>query len=465
MAASRTLAERVSEANPALLSQNDPDPIQADEFRDETWLLRVAESNFRRFASLAATSVYPARRELTWGSLCSGSEGAAFVMSSINAALERSGQKCQLKQSFSCEILKDKRAWISCVLACEKKVMKRMIEKIDAKKQIGDDPDEEDGHEKESSLQSGVQDKQRDTCSQSGSGDEDELDAEAAEVAEDVADLPCLFTDITLMGEAMAACTCHGGKCYVTSVDVLCVGTSCKDLSKANPSKGKHDAAVLSLATSRGGSAQTFRGLLSYVRNHRPRLIIYENVDTLEESSQSGPSNQDILMSELMSLGYHGQPTICEASKFGLPCRRRRCYIFFVQMNSNTIVDFDQKDIRAVFESFKLYLASCMREGPSLDDVLLPEEHTSVATEMAARKSRHSQGAPAAAAAGAAKGAEWPEAHMKFAQDLRVAWHGPRSPVRNCRPTLGFSPYPLGKRARCLCCDCKPLPSSASCAI
>ena len=191
---------------------------------------------------------------------------------------------------------------------------------------------------------------------------------------------------------------------------------------------------MLGLESSRGGSAQTFRGLLKYLRSKRPAFILYENVDSLEESSQSGPTNQDILMSELLALGYQGQPTICEASKFGLPCRRRRCYIFFVQMNSNTLVDFRQRSVRDIFENFKMFLATCMREGPSLDHVLLSEDDEAVMSELSARKEKQKQTQAAAAnsaAATAGKLPDWPEAHMKFAAELHVPWTQTRADLQS----------------------------------
>jgi site-specific DNA-cytosine methylase len=146
--------------------------------------------------------------------------------------------------------------------------------------------------------------------------------------------------------------------------------------------------------------------------------LVYENVDTLEEGSQSGITNLDILMSELTSRGYEGQPTICEASRFGLPCRRRRLYVFFIQVNGNPLIDFAARDMDGCFREFRQFLASCMREAPSLEQVLLPPNDPAVQAELQSRQNRANHAEPMAAVSQA----DWPDAHMKLAAELRVLW-------------------------------------------
>ena len=79
---------------------------------------------------------------------------------------------------------------------------------------------------------------------------------------QDMLNLPCIFEDITDMGGRAAQCWQHDRKCAIKSVDLLVVGASCKDMSRANVNQRQF---VLTQATSRGGSAQTFHGLLAYV--------------------------------------------------------------------------------------------------------------------------------------------------------------------------------------------------------
>ena len=306
----RALLERVSAEVPPC----QPDRVEASELLEETWLLRVARSNFERFAGLAQSSVYPTQTCLTWGSLCSGSEGAAFVMRAIENALSKANQVVRFSHSFSCEINKEKRSWISCVAACEESVVRKLDAKLEAEADcLGADSDASEAAEgrRPGASRTGADSADADANGRGPgeSGNEaefpwlessEEREAEKSPPIRDVADTPCLFTDIGHMSEKTAPCCCHGSKCNVPSVDLLLVGTSCKDLSKANPNKSQdRQRATFSLMHSRGGSAQTFRGLMGYLKNRRPSFVVFENVDTLDESSQSGASNQHILMDEI----------------------------------------------------------------------------------------------------------------------------------------------------------------------
>ena len=106
----------------------------------------------------------------------------------------------------------------------------------------------------------------------------------------------CIFSNLQDMASHEAPCWQHKKKCPVRGVDLLIVGTSCKDLSRANSSAGAAGPAF-SHENTRGGSAQTFKGLLGYVRVHRPLLVVYENVDTLDDNAGEGtPNNMDILV-------------------------------------------------------------------------------------------------------------------------------------------------------------------------
>ena len=429
---SRQLVERLSDAyNPC-----QPDWIGPGELKDGTWLLRVARSNFERFSHAAASSVYPCRRKLTWGSLCSGSEGAAFVMHAINAALVSAGQSCTLERRFSCEIAPEKRCWIRAVSECGAKTMQQVrADLLRRDSSIYSSCDTEETAE--TKLPKQQLEPELPEVSQEEQEDEDE-DGSAVkfgrrpghcgaefcfQTPSESSDQPCVFCDITTMGQVMAPCVSHGphgSECYVPAVDLLIVGTSCKDLSKANPNKAKNKN-VLSQTTSRGGSAQTFRGLLSYVDSQRPPLIVFENVDSLaEDSSSSGVSNMDVLKHEFSVRGYQAQATICEASKFGLPCRRRRLYVFFAQMVSNSLVDFQKRGVDDCFAQFRAFLSTCVRDGPCLENVLLPADDEAVLSELEARQ-RNSKQEPMSAVGQA----EWPEAHMKFAEALGVMWSQP----------------------------------------
>ena len=414
---SRQLVERVSEApNPCA-----PDPVSAKELRDGTWLLRIAESNFQRFGDISDTSIFPTLRKMSWGSLCSGSEGTYFVMEAINAALAAANQEFRLEHRFSCEISPEKRCWIEAVAECGPATMQELLQlrSIDL---------ESDGEDVKPTSE--AQEKfQRNPADSDSSDTLEDYPTNLAgckpgeaklRATLDSSEMPCRFCDITDMGSRMSKCMAHGDKCFVPHVDLLVVGTSCKDLSKANPNKSKNKN-VLQQSTSRGGSAQTFRGLLAYLDAQRPAVVCYENVDALVEDScsLSGSSNMEVLMNEFATRGYQVQATICEASKFGLPSRRRRLYAVFVQMTANSVVDLAKRPVSDCFSRLRQFLSTCMRESPSLETVLLPHDDDAVLAQLAARRNRAEEPMSSVGQA------EWPEAHMKFAQSLQIMWAQP----------------------------------------
>ena len=266
---------------------------------------------------------------LTWGSCCSGSEGVHYVMEAVNLALQRFDVSLTLKHCFSCEINPKKREWIKSVLAA--------------------------GH-----VFSGSQ-SESDPC---GSA---------------FHELGCVFTDILELKESEAPCAMHSpgrkckgrfvhAACAVQSVDVLVIGTSCKDLSRANSSVDR-TRLVLSEETSKGASAQTFRGMLGYVAAHRPRFVIFENVDSIDDKvTNAQETNLTLVMRAMKELGYEGQKVMTDAQQFGLPCRRRRLYVLFLDSTSpRLLLQQGQGPGQAtgqVFATFRKLVASCLRTPP-----------------------------------------------------------------------------------------------------
>ena len=173
-------------------------------FRDGTLLPDLAKTHFANFARLNKRSNHkPLRGKLTWGSMCSGSEGAHFCMKACQDAMNdrhtASGQGAvEFRQLFACESDPKKQPWIYHIINHGRK-------------------------------QEGL-----------------------SEI--------CIFCDALDMGKDKAECFTHGGAlCLVPDVDVLILSTSCKDLSCLSKHKSS-SVAVLGLQHSPGGSADTFRG-------------------------------------------------------------------------------------------------------------------------------------------------------------------------------------------------------------
>ena len=153
------------------------------------------------------------------------------------------------------------------------------------------------------------------------------------------------------------------------------------------------------MSTSKGGSAQTYHGFISYVQAMPPLFVFYENVDAIEDAiGPQAVSNMDILLNQMSELGYASQKMMTDAKEFRLPARRRRSYVLFVRQ-TNPYLDFSKQGLHDALATFRLMVASCLRSAPCVSEVLLDnaddDEAAEIAGELEERRARvaASQGA------------------------------------------------------------------------
>ncbi len=322
---------------------------------DGSLLEHLAMEHVEAFAQLAPEVPLAKPRHFVWGTMCSGSEGCHYVVAAIEKALTSRGIGASFGQGFACELNKQKRAWIHSIV---------------------------------------------------NKGKSEAL-------------ATCVFEDAADMNGLEAPCHVHQRHCGIPFVDLLVVGTSCKDMSVLNPQKQKKRAApVLSGTSSKGGSAQTFRNVLGYVSARCPPVVLFENVDAMEMASEAcssteshGPtcSNADVVVAEFAALGYRSQKFIVDAKEFGLPARRRRLYILFHRKDPTEPL---------MLKLLPTLVSCCQRCPPCVSEVLLPDDDPAVARELA--RSLASPGHRNALG-------EWTNHHVKEyqASGLRWAAHGP----------------------------------------
>lgn len=237
-------------------------------------------------------------------------------------------------------------------------------------------------------------------------------------------DQVCIFQDICDLGNEMAQCHTHGRMCKVPGCDFLVVGTSCKDLSKMNNTKFKEP--VLAMHTSPGGTATTFRGLLSFLDSHSVDVVIYENSDNLDHNGGGQPqsangnqtggvSNLDIFQSEMSARRFEGQNMVLNAKQFGSAASRRRFWsVLFKTGDPRSFLEFGDRTLAAVFKTFRGLLKVCQRTPPSLETVLLKSTDEHVERELLRRTAL---GQPTSAFS-------WVPEHQKLYAALRIQWGG-----------------------------------------
>ncbi len=84
-------------------------PLLPAELVEGTALSTLADEHCEAFRRVAPERPLGPEGERCWGSLCSGSEGAHFVMAAAQAAYRKQGLCCSWTQGFACESNKDVR--------------------------------------------------------------------------------------------------------------------------------------------------------------------------------------------------------------------------------------------------------------------------------------------------------------------------------------------------------------------
>ena len=103
-------------------------------------------------------------------------------------------------------------------------------------------------------------------------------------------------------------------------VDLLVAGTSCVDYSNLNNEKQDIDA--------NGESGRTFRGMMSWVKNHRPPLVILENVC-------GAPWEKVVDYFE--RCGYSASYLRVDTKTFYIPHTRTRVYLLAVDQKRSSL--------------------------------------------------------------------------------------------------------------------------------
>ncbi|KAF9815099.1 hypothetical protein IEO21_04796 [Rhodonia placenta] len=131
---------------------------------------------------------------------------------------------------------------------------------------------------------------------------------------------PLLFRDVCELGDSHAT-TAYGSLAPVPGdVDILIAGTSCVDYSNLNNEKQGIDAD--------GESGRTFRGMMSWVKNHRPPLVILENVC-------SAP--WDRVVDYFKKNNYSATYLRVDTKNFYIPHTRTRVYLLAVDERGSSL--------------------------------------------------------------------------------------------------------------------------------
>ena len=194
---------------------------------------------------------------------------------------------------------------------------------------------------------------------------------------------PCVFSDIQDLKNAHADCSTHGHPCKVPACDIFVCCASCKDLSRLSPASGL----VLKHAQSQGGSSQTFHGMLAHIDVARPAVVIFENVEAINDVDSSAEvSNMDIILSEFASRNYECQQMCGDSSKYGVPQKRRRVYVIALLVVASPAIDFFNRSIGDTFETLRSLITVCQRLPPCAAEILYSANDATVLNSLKLRQ-------------------------------------------------------------------------------
>ena len=140
----------------------------------------------------------------------------------------------------------------------------------------------------------------------------------------------CVYDDVHDLSGEIAPCVRHGGECPVKYCDGFGSGFSCTSVSKYNPNSAE---ARGSLSKGGNATADTFLSSRAYMKVHRPKFTIMENVTDIDEGGsgesqlEANQSNLTQLRNLLSEIGYVTFVLLLNSKDFFIPQDRWRIYI------------------------------------------------------------------------------------------------------------------------------------------
>ena len=129
-----------------------------------------------------------------------------------------------------------------------------------------------------------------------------------------------------------------------------------------------------------------------FLSSHRPPLFLFENVDSIDSPTASGPvdqplcSNMDIALAHWAALGYECQRVVVNSKEFGIPASRSRLLVIGFQTVANGAFDFSRRSLSCVFSTMRSLIKVCHRTHSCASGVLLPSTHPAVQAELRRRQ-------------------------------------------------------------------------------
>ena len=193
---------------------------------------------------------------------------------------------------------------------------------------------------------------------------------------------PMLFKDVLDMTHCHAHDLVSGHDVQVPPCDILVAGFPCTDVSNLNKNRSTeaHRGVIENKAKSTG---TCFHGITCYMEQHRPRLVILENVMGLAFAG----NNLAQCISRLEEVGYTVKVWGLSPLLFAIPQERRR--VWMVAINKELLLTMGAS-VETVHESLSKIMRALVHHGEvmNLDRFLLAEEDPLIKNFYASSKNQ-----------------------------------------------------------------------------
>lgn len=222
----------------------------------------------------------------------------------------------------------------------------------------------------------------------------------------------CMFEDMLVLPERVAACKRHDRPCKVPErMDVHVCGFSCKDLSKLNTGWNREERDTV-LRSGLGTSGRTFAALMNFANTSKPRTMILENVDELEDRPGVSNQNVEFLYEAMAAVGYSVNQRTVMSNKFALPQARKR--IFFLCVHNESF-GLSPARGQALVDKILDHVSSFEAECGKMYEHLLRDGHDLVQQELQNRQGRETSEVINLDAA-------WPREHELIFKQKGLSW-------------------------------------------
>ncbi|CAK0790294.1 unnamed protein product [Prorocentrum cordatum] len=144
-------------------------------------------------------------------------------------------------------------------------------------------------------------------------------------ITDNFPDLPYLFGDIQELPTGAAFNYITGKAAQVPPVDILIAGFVCKSVSLENNERNKYANCIKEAC---GFTGITFQGMIQYVQQFQPAVVICENVEGLVKKNRGLEPVVNHVKDEFASSGYAFHHKVLDSRDFLLPHRRKRCWMW-----------------------------------------------------------------------------------------------------------------------------------------